>query len=393
MDNIDLPSEYFNEDPTSQAYIDESPSYSLDALEPIVGTRKSEESTEQRDIPQDTDDVNTSQPYAEGNIINNTGITNNTFNTFNESQGSSNVTNYSANQYSNNPTYQGSNNEYISQDIDKITTNNQTDSQTVQGESEQIRPTLDSSQIIDEISNIDKKISELQSNLSNITKESKSNFDKVIENDTVNEYYEDNNFNLQENNPVEVVSDVGFGEKQSIKNSIFTLNNQKIKLQNLLNNNLSKNNIANEYSTIENDNTSEFTPNLAKPSEDSLNRAVITEKLLGGDPIIDTHPVLGDVVIDKKQGNVDNAINEHGGLQKALQDSVNNQEFIENYKEYKDKAKRQGYHSRTNFSFDKMKEKLDAVLTERIPEFPKQVQLQLPKLKKIELPKLKKVEA
>jgi hypothetical protein len=40
-----------------------------------------------------------------------------------------------------------------------------------------------------------------------------------------------------------------------------------------------------------------------------------------------------------------------------------------------------------------MKEKLDAVFTQRIPEFPKQVQLQLPKLKKIELPKLKKVEA
>jgi hypothetical protein len=40
-----------------------------------------------------------------------------------------------------------------------------------------------------------------------------------------------------------------------------------------------------------------------------------------------------------------------------------------------------------------MKEKLSVVLTERVPEFPKQVQLQLPKLKKIELPKLKKIEA
>ena len=40
-----------------------------------------------------------------------------------------------------------------------------------------------------------------------------------------------------------------------------------------------------------------------------------------------------------------------------------------------------------------MKEKLDAVFTQRIPEFPKQVQLQLPKLKKIELPKLNKIEA
>ena len=63
-----------------------------------------------------------------------------------------------------------------------------------------------------------------------------------------------------------------------------------------------------------------------------------------------------------------------------------------NYKGYLEKAKRQGFQSRTKFSFNAMKEKLDTVLTERIPEFPKQVQLQLPKLKKIELPKLKKIE-
>lgn len=68
-------------------------------------------------------------------------------------------------------------------------------------------------------------------------------------------------------------------------------------------------------------------------------------------------------------------------------------DVFENYKNYTDKAKRQGYHSRTNFSFEKMKEKLDSIFKERIPEFPKQVQLQLPQLKKIELPKLKKVEA
>ena len=40
-----------------------------------------------------------------------------------------------------------------------------------------------------------------------------------------------------------------------------------------------------------------------------------------------------------------------------------------------------------------MKEKLNEVFTSKIPEFPKQIQLQLPQLKKIELPKLKKVEA
>jgi hypothetical protein len=67
--------------------------------------------------------------------------------------------------------------------------------------------------------------------------------------------------------------------------------------------------------------------------------------------------------------------------------------MFENYKKYIDGGKRQGYYSRTNFSFEKMKEKLNEVLTAKLPEFPKQVQLQLPKLRKIELPKLKKIEA
>jgi glycosyltransferase involved in cell wall biosynthesis len=67
-------------------------------------------------------------------------------------------------------------------------------------------------------------------------------------------------------------------------------------------------------------------------------------------------------------------------------------DMFENYKNYVDNGKRQGYHSRTNFSFDKMKEKLDEILTVKVPEFPKQVQLQWTKLKKIELPKLTKIE-
>jgi len=68
-------------------------------------------------------------------------------------------------------------------------------------------------------------------------------------------------------------------------------------------------------------------------------------------------------------------------------------DVFENYKGYAENAKRQGFHSRTKFSYEAMKNKLGDVLNERIPEFPKQVQIQLPKLNKIELPKLKKVEA
>jgi len=65
-------------------------------------------------------------------------------------------------------------------------------------------------------------------------------------------------------------------------------------------------------------------------------------------------------------------------------------DVFENYKNYTDKAKRQAYKSKNEFSWDKMKEKTDELLTKYIPEFPKQVELKLPQLKKIELPKLKK---
>ena len=67
-------------------------------------------------------------------------------------------------------------------------------------------------------------------------------------------------------------------------------------------------------------------------------------------------------------------------------------DVFENYKGYSENAKRQGFQSRTKFSYEKMKEKLGNLFALKIPEFPKQVQLKLPQLKKIELPKLKKIE-
>jgi glycosyltransferase involved in cell wall biosynthesis len=62
-------------------------------------------------------------------------------------------------------------------------------------------------------------------------------------------------------------------------------------------------------------------------------------------------------------------------------------DVFENYKNYTDKAKRQSYKSKNEFSWDKMLKKLDNLLTQYIPEFPKEVSLKLPTIKKIELPK------
>lgn len=77
---------------------------------------------------------------------------------------------------------------------------------------------------------------------------------------------------------------------------------------------------------------------------------------------------------------------DHGQVGYFLKD------VFENYKNYTDKAKRQAYYSKSNFSWDKMKEKVDTILTDNIPEFPKEVGLKLPSFNKIEMPKLKKVE-
>ena len=78
-------------------------------------------------------------------------------------------------------------------------------------------------------------------------------------------------------------------------------------------------------------------------------------------------------------------------------------DIYKRYKSFKDNAKRQGYYCKTNFSHEKMKEKLDEIFTSKI-SVPQQIQLQLPKLKKLGdngktklpklgFPKLKKIEA
>jgi glycosyltransferase involved in cell wall biosynthesis len=65
------------------------------------------------------------------------------------------------------------------------------------------------------------------------------------------------------------------------------------------------------------------------------------------------------------------------------------EDVFKNYKNYTEKAKRQSYRSRTEFSLDKMSEKLIELIDDKIP---KPIQLKLPQLRKIELPKLKTIE-
>ena len=65
------------------------------------------------------------------------------------------------------------------------------------------------------------------------------------------------------------------------------------------------------------------------------------------------------------------------------------QDIYKNYNKYLTLAKRQGYKSRSEFSFEEMKKRIEMVLNQ-IPEPPKQVKLKLPQVKKIELPNINK---
>ena len=60
-------------------------------------------------------------------------------------------------------------------------------------------------------------------------------------------------------------------------------------------------------------------------------------------------------------------------------------DMYKKYKQYTIKGKQQKNFSKTRFSFEKMQELVDSILISNVPEFPKQIQLELPKLN---LPKL-----
>lgn len=89
--------------------------------------------------------------------------------------------------------------------------------------------------------------------------------------------------------------------------------------------------------------------------------------------------------------NVDPSVADKLLLKEGQWFSPNPQEFgyylrdlLEDYKTYKEKATRQAYDSKTNFSYESMKNKLNNHLDVVIPKFGERVKLNLPKLEIVE---------
>ena len=73
-------------------------------------------------------------------------------------------------------------------------------------------------------------------------------------------------------------------------------------------------------------------------------------------------------------------------------------DVFNNYNKYLIKSKQLQMYTKGSFSFDKMKDKLEGIITKILSDVPKQVGIKLPKLQKtnsnkipeVKLPKLKK---
>jgi hypothetical protein len=157
--------------------------------------------------------------------------------------------------------------------------------------------------------------------------------------------------NLSEN----VYNDSGIVRYDNFTNSIFE-EQDNTKNENVFTNkdtafSSQKNNIENKSNVFNN-----FTPNLKIDSEDSItdtetsdtlkkdkeratDRAIATERAMGGDPIVEVVPGIGEVVIDNNsQDSFSDAVQQHGGLNDALSDSITSQENFYNNKNIEEKS-------------------------------------------------------
>jgi hypothetical protein len=109
---------------------------------------------------------------------------------------------------------------------------------------------------------------------------------------------------------------------------------------------------------------------------DFLNKEFTT--LLPG-KLTNVHPsaVVKDMILAESQWFSP----DHGAIGHYLKD------VFENYKKYSEGAKRQAFKNKSEFNWNKMKEKVDKLFTQYVPDLPKKIELKLPDLKKIKLPK------
>jgi len=194
----------------------------------------------------------------------------------------------------------------------------------------QTRPALNAEQILEEISSIDNKINSLEKQIENLNAEEKANFNNIVQqdNNTFNDY------NSEEGDSViEVFSNKNTLQKQYLKRDINLLIKQKEKLKIE-----QQKQINNTPFVDDNQFASNFSDQPTPVGNEALQKSLEVEEFLnkeGDEPVVVQDKNIGTAVISESQGNLENAVEEHGGLDNALKDSINNQnnytQFVPNF--------------------------------------------------------------
>lgn len=163
-----------------------------------------------------------------------------------------------------------------------------------------------------------------------------------VNNDSLSNYINNEsleNINSGDNNIVEVQN-----RPTNKKNILLTEINNLNKIRKDLISNIKKSNSTNNFNPVNNNtqqlNQNSFTPNFAFTNDQqfdtSVERAIESEKTFNNNENV---KVVSDdfgnpAVISEDQVNLKQAIDEHGGLDKGIQDSVEKQNFTENFSKF-----------------------------------------------------------
>jgi hypothetical protein len=195
----------------------------------------------------------------------------------------------------------------------------------------QIRPEFSSDELLQEISNIDSKIQALEEQIKSLDTEEKNNFNNFTQNAEDNYRNFEDEDGVDESNVVEVYTNKNSLQKQYIKRDINLLNAQKSKLllkqQQQLDNTGFKGEPLIDNNKFVPNFSDEEVKNFLGEDNQALKNSQEVEGFLEGPNNTKTvyDDDLGAAVISESQGTLENAIEDHGGLNKAVNDSIVNQ--------------------------------------------------------------------
>jgi len=259
------------------------------------------------------------------------------------------------------PTRSYANNDTVTKDENEESLDNNTVNNT------NVYQAQDNTELLNEIKQLDEKIKNLQNeiqitptqeikqNIVNTNLEDSDSTVNVVNKDFFNNNLQntDNVFNELSSESINNLQNNNADNTNIVQNTKSNINNNDQVLQREINNLLEKREqLLNQFyfkeaqnqnvfdtTNVNNSNTESrvlvdnFTPNFAFVSEEqqeAIDRSVEAENAFGSDPKLVSDSFGNPAVISEDQVDLNTAIDQHGGVDNAIQDSVNQQQYLNN---------------------------------------------------------------